>query len=322
MNRPLLAAAAALAALASACGNDQPLTAEEARAALPQAANAQMGVPSSSAIATGLSAEGGRATAAVSDSRFFNLSTAMAFSVNVGVGVTLGVLQAVVFLPPTRCEADTCTWGPGAGALDYNVHKLTVTKVGDHYDFALSAEPKSRPGSGFITYLSGSAFPGAAPRRGHGTFAVDFDEAARLDGPHGDDTGRIAVQYDARGPLALGVQFLGMVDREDPGTGAVPNKVNAAYAFAATGAGGDLQVAFRTLPPNAQKALSLHARWDSTGAGRGDVELTAAGFTYQESECWAGGAASFALVYDTNPASGAETACAYAPAAYATLQAP
>jgi hypothetical protein len=321
MNRPLLALAL-LAALASACGNDKPLTAEEARAALPHAAVAQVGAPSASAGATGLTAEGGRATAAVSNSAFFNLSTALAFSVNTGVGATLGVLQAVVSLPPTKCEADTCTWGPGAGPLDYNVHRLTVTKVGDHYDFALAAEPKSQPGSGFVTYLSGSAFPGAAPRRGHGTFTVDFDEAAKFDGPHGDDTGSIVVQYDARTTPAIGVQFLGMVDRENPGTGAVPNKVNAAYAFAATGAGGDLQVAFRTLAPNAPKTLSLHARWDATGAGRGDVEFGAAGFTYQESECWAGGASAFALVYDTNPATGAEAACAYQPAAYATLQAP
>lgn len=322
MNRNLALAAALLAALATACGNDKPITAEEVRAALPAAASAQVGHPQAAATQSALSAEPGAPAAAVSTSSYFHLTAALAGSVNLGVGVTLGVLQAVVHLPPTTCEADTCTWGPGSSPLDYNVHRLTVTKVGDRYDFALSAEPKSQPGSGFVTFLSGSAFPGAAPRRGHGTFTVDFDEAAKLDGPHGDDTGRIVVTYDARGPLSVGVQFLGMVDREDPGTGAVPNKVNAAYAFVASGTGGDLQVAFRTLPPNAAKTLSLHSRWDATGAGRGDVEATALGFTYQESECWAGGAASFALVYGTNPPSGSEGACAFAPAAYATLAAP
>jgi len=312
-----------LAALSSACAG-QSLGADEARGALPHPENAQLGEPAAAAAAgaIALSAEAGGPAAAVSNSGFFGLTAALAGSVNLGVGVTLGVLRAVVALPPTRCEADTCTWGPGSGAFDYNVHKLTVTKVDGHYDFALSAEPKTRPGSGFITILSGSAFPGAAPRRGHGSFAVDFDEAAKLDGPRGDDTGRIEVTYDARGELSIGVRFLGMVDRDDPGSGAVPHKVNAAYAFAASGSSGDLQVAFRTLPPNAPKTLSLHSRWNGTGAGRGDVEATAAGFTYQESECWAGGASAFALVYDTNPATGAESACAYQPAAYATLQAP
>ncbi len=315
-------AALSTALLMAACGGK--LTPEQARSALPRPEDARVGTPSAPAAVAGALAASpnGEAAALVSNSDFFRLTGALAASVNGGVGAILLVLRAVVELPPTKCEGDTCTWGPGSSPLDYNVFELVVRKVGDHYEYQLMAEPKSQPGSGFIAFLSGQAWPGAAPRRGHGNFALDFDQVARLDGPHGDDTGRIEVQYDAAGPVVVDVQFLGMIDRNDPGDPANPNKVNAAYAFAASAAGGDLQVAWRTLPPNAAATLSLHSRWDGSGAGRGDAKFVGGGFTYTESECWAGGASSFALVYDTNPPSGSESACAFSPAEYASLAAP
>jgi hypothetical protein len=306
-----------LAAALTACGG-APITAEQVRGALPHPENARVGAPGQAAALT--VAPSAREASAVSNSGFFLMTTALAASVNVGVGVTLVILRAIVELPPTHCSGDTCTWGPGAGPLDPNLMKLEVTKVGDHYEYALSGEPKTRPGSGFVTFLSGSAFPGAAPRRGHGTLTLDFDAAATLDGPHGDDTGRIEVAYDARTSLSLDVLFLGMVDRD--AASPAGSKVNAAYAFEAGASGGDLQVAWRTLPPNTEKTLSLHSRWDATGAGRGDARFTMPGLEYVESECWGPGSSAFALVYDTNPPIGAEAACAFAPAAYATLVAP
>lgn len=307
-----------VAALACGCGQ-QAITADEVRSALPHPENAQVGQPAGGAqalVAGGVAV----APAAVSNSDFYWLTVALAFSVNGGVGAVLATLRFVVELPPTSCGSDTCTWGPGAGPLDPNLMKLEVTRVGDRYDYALSGEPKSQPGSGFITFLSGTAFPGAAPRRGHGSFAVDFDQLAKLDGRHGDDTGRIEVGYDARQALAVLVRFLGMVDR-DPNAPA-GSRVNAAYAFQASGSGGELQVTWRALPPVAEQTLSLHSRWDAGGAGRGDARYTNPLVVYVESECWSGGATGFALVYDTNPPFGDEGACAFRPAVYATLAAP
>jgi hypothetical protein len=304
-----------LGAAALAACNAGKLTADEVRNALPYSENAQVGAPGASAAA----AQKVIAPAAVSDSDFFRLSGALAASVNVGVGAVLGTVRFVVSLPPTSCQADTCTWGPWTSALEYNTFKLEVTRNGDQYDWALSGQPKTNPSAGFSAFVYGSAIPGSAPRRGHGTVTVDFEAAKLLDGPH-DDDGRIDCQYDARGPLHLGCSFLGMIDR---GLTAPPGShVNAAYDFQATATGGDLQVAWHTLPPNVDQTLSLHSRWDANGAGRGDLEYVQGDLTYRESECWGGGTTAFALVFDTNPVSGDETACAFSPADYATLAVP
>jgi len=294
-----------------ACGGGK-LTAEEARSALPFQENAQIAAPQS-----GTAWSGAQAAAVASDSEYFALTRDLAASVNVGVGLTLGWLRFVVSLPPTECKDDTCTWGPGHGTFDYNEFKLTVTRRGEQYDYALSGRPLATGGD-FIAFLSGTAFPGAGPRRGHGHLIVDFEQVARLDGPHGD-TGSIEVSYDARQALYLGVRFLGMLDRNP----AVPagTRVNAAYAFQASADGGDLQVASRTVAPADDVQLSLHSRWTGTGAGRGDVRVVAGPLEAVKSECW--GAAPFLKVYDSTAATyGPESNCAFLPAVYATLQAP
>ena len=100
------------AAALTAC-NANKLTADEARNALPYAENAQVGTPDSAA-AMAAEAKGAILPAAVSDSDFFKLSGALAASVNIGVGLTLGTVRFVVSLPPTSCKDDTCTWGPGS----------------------------------------------------------------------------------------------------------------------------------------------------------------------------------------------------------------
>jgi hypothetical protein len=300
------------AAALTAC-NAQKLTADEARGALPYAENVQVGTPdSSAAVAAAV------VPYAVSNSDYFRLTRALAASVNGGVGLLLGTIRFVVSLPPTSCKDDTCTWGPGSQPTDYNIFMLTVTRSGDEFDWALSAEPKSNPAAGFTRIIYGTAFPGAAPRRGHGSVTVDFDAAKALDGPH-DDDGHIDCQYDARGPLSLACQFVNMLD-SDP-TAVPGSHIDAAYDFQASTSGGDLQVAWATLPPTAAATLSIHSRWDTTGAGRGDVQFVMGG-TYQASECWGPGTTAFALVYDTDPAFGDENSCAFIPAAYATIAAP
>lgn len=303
-----------LATLALAACGGGTLDADEVRGALPFQENAQIAAPQSQA-ASGKT--GAQAAAVASDSGYFNLTRDLAASVNLGVGTTLGWLRFLVSLPPTQCKDDTCTWGPGHGPFDYNEFKLTVTRNGGQYDYALSGRPLASGGD-FIVFLSGSAIPGGSPRRGHGTLTVDFDQVALLDGPHGD-TGRIEVSYDARQALYLGVRFLGMLDK-NPAV-AAGTRVNAAYAFQASADGGDLQVASRTVAPAPDVRLSLHSRWLGTGAGRGDVRVVAGTQEAAKSECW--GPAPFPKVYDSSAAAfGPESSCAFLPAVYATLQAP
>jgi len=307
-------------ALLSACGGNK-LTADEVRAAMPQPENAQVGAPGVAVAGTAGQTFSQIQPSSVSNSDLFNLTIALSSSVNGGVGGILVLLRTVVAFPPTSCHDDTCTWGPGHAPTDYNDYQLVVTRKDGGYAYELQGRPLTNPQVGFITFLSGVAHRGPAPRRGHGSFTLDFDAAAMLDGPHGDDTGHIDVQYDARGQLLVSCQFMGMIDRDNPGVPPGTNKVNAAYAFRASASGGDLQVAWRTLPPNAEQTLSVHSRWDGTGAGRGDVYADAAGI-HTESECWGPNTTAFALVFDSNPPTGAESLCAFAPAEYAALAAP
>src|SRR5207302_11032200 len=133
----------------------------QSRTAMPRSDSLKMNAPSSSAssrdgsdgtLQQGVSAVG-------SASGFFLTTVGLAAIVNGGAAVTLGILKAVTDLPATSCDdaSNTCTWGPGSGALDPNNYKLVVTKKSSptRFEYALSGEPKTKPGSGFIVFLSG-----------------------------------------------------------------------------------------------------------------------------------------------------------------------
>jgi hypothetical protein len=302
---------AALIAALSACGGAH-LTAEEARSAVPSASQAALGEPAGTTAAgaaltaTAVAAPGPATAAYASD------TIRLARAVNGGVAWTLGALERVVALPPTACAGDTCTWGPWTGPFEVNAWQLTVTRVDDHYAWAFAGQPRTDAAAAFVTFVAGNAWTTGVRHVGHGDFALDLDAAARLarrtDDP-APQRGRIEVRYDNRAAAQVGVTFLGTDDDAAPGT-----RVNAAYAFTAAAAGGDLQVATRNLTSGA--ALTLHSRWTATGAGRGDATFSdGAGATYARSQCWAGAARLFDLVFQvTAPPqasdAGAESACA------------
>ncbi len=313
----------AVAAAATACGGN---LADEVRDALPSKDAVQIGTPSGGA-ASALAVGGGSTASSVGTPSLYEAATAvLAFTVNLGVAAWLDVLRAVVLQPPTSCGGDSCTWGPGSHPLDRNDWKLIVTRVqsgGLHYDYALSGQPKSPGGTGFIEVITGTVYPSGQPRHGHGTFLVDFDSAASLGVTQ--DTGTLEVAHDNVGSVKVDCTFLGAKDPGHPG-----EKQNAAYAYAQDGTGGDLQVATHRLATG--EVFALHSRWNPTGAGRGDASYASPSPVYSAtaSECW--GAASdvppFDVVYwhasDPNLGadSGVESACAFIPAAPPTIQAP
>ena len=288
----------AILAVAALAGCGKGLTAAEVRQAMPSKEEVKIGTPPGSPA---LTADSGVAPAAtVTASPILLTSLALAVAVNGGTWWTLFVLENVVAQTPTSCSGDTCTWGPGSGTFDVNVYKLVVTEVSGHYEYTLSAEPKSRPGSGFVSILTGNAYPSGTPHKGHGDFTADFDAAAQLDHIAGwtqTDFGTLAITYDNRTDVAVTATFLDGRNANRPGPDpANPNRVNAAYDFKASASGGDLQVAWRTLPPDTAKTANLHSRWTTTGQGRGDVKLTA-GATATWNECWLGNTAQFQLGY-------------------------
>jgi hypothetical protein len=322
---------AALSALllATACGTQQPLTAAEIRAAMPRSAVVKVDAPDPGApagvvqLSSANRAEGNSVAAGnVVKAPIAVVSYHFATTINAGVSWALvPVAWFVDVVPPTRCDHDACTWGPGSQAGELNDWKLVVTRVGDGYDWALSGKPKSSASAPFTAVLSGHADPGALPGRGHGSFHADFDGAwAALDHAAGEaqqDFGSLAVDYDARGGVKIDATFLGARNNDDPGAPTAtgyPNRTNAVYAFAAdpAGAAGDLQLGFRNTGYAAGHAAAidlstktLHTRWKAAG-GRGDVVVKAPApdnSAFAFSQCW-DGAPDYGMTFDGTKAAG------------------
>ena len=310
--------------LIAACGGET-ITEEEARGAVPGASQAQVGVPDQQGQALTAAPAGSEATSDAT-APYAAETIALAAAVNGGVAFTLGIVELVASLPPTSCSGDTCTWGPGSGPLEVNDWQLTVTKKGeDDYVWALAGRPKTDPSAGFTSIVSGEAFTTDVRHVGHGTLVVDMDAAAGLarktTDPQDLPVGKISATYDNTSDRNVSVQFLGTKDPVEP-----TQTVNAAYQFAATASGGDLQVATRNLTTEA--ALTLHSRWTDTGAGRGDAAFTLGGVTVSRSQCWDSASTLFNQVYQvTSPADpssdmGSESACAFPSAQPPTITAP
>lgn len=308
----------AAAALLAACGKE--IDPNDVRDALPKAEAVQIGTPAPATAAGTLSSAlaGPDQPAPAYASEYAVKSYWMAVTVNVGVWWTLKTIEVITAFRPASCDADRCTWGPWHD--DDNFWQLEVRRSGDGYAYDLSARPGSLAAAPFAPIVSGIAYPGQDRRHGHGSFTVDFEAAAALD--HGtlwqqDSFGTLDVAYDHRTALSVDATFLGARGEDDG------RLMNAVYAFDATGAGGELQVGFRTLEGTPQQ-LSLRTRWNEAGAGRGDARFYAtdgsATVTYEASECW-GGAPAFALTYDTDPSFGDASACVY-PVSYADLAVP
>jgi hypothetical protein len=321
-----LALAAAL--LATACG--QKLTPEEVRHAMPAASVLEITAPNPNTATGKLAGQRGPALAvapaATGPSPLAVSSWLFATAVNGGVYWTLAPIAWLTqVVPPTKCDADSCTWGPGSGAADLNAWRLVVTRAGDAYDYVLSGAPKSTGATLFVPVISGRAWAGALPNRGHGTFHVDFDAVwAGLDHAAGEaqkDFGTLAVTYDARTNVALDVTFLGSRNGDDPGADpANPNRLNAVYAFATNLTGGELQVGWHTLTAP-EKRAALHTRWLTAAGGRAEASFATTGASVAQTECWDGPPA-WMMTFDALNGLGSEAACVFATAAPPTIAIP
>ncbi len=311
-----------LAAALAACGGSGALK-DQAREAMPSKDTVQTSAPGSSAPGIAPAAPQSDSAAGTA-SQWKDVTVGVAATFNLSTVFALGLVEAITAQEPTKCDATSCTWGPGHSAFDYNDFQLVVTKNRANFDYVLSGSPLSRPSGGFITILSGSATPSGSPHHGSGNFTVDFDAAAKLDHP-GNDSGLLNVAYTNVGPANIRVYFAGAKDHDH--LGQIDNIV---YAYQADGSGGgDLDVAVHNT--TAEVRFSVHSRWKGDGQGRADVEdkFAVGGVPVDAtlSECW--GIAPFNVVYFSSnaatylgPNSGTETSCAFTPASPSTKTAP
>ena len=319
MKRALLVLAAAL----TACGGASKIDPTAARNALPTSSSVQIASPGQSATATTGSNTALQTALATSGtvSDAFKLTAGTAATVNVGVGLWIGLLEFVVALPPTSCTVDTCTWGPWKETNPLKVpasYQLTVTKEGDsRYSYKVSGALASSPTS-FIDIVVGSVTTNGVPHHGAGSFTVDFDAGGAFD-PTSNDTGKLVVTHSNVAGLQIGMTLTGGTEHNGAHVG---ETLDAAYAFDQNATSGDLQVALHYVTSGTQ--FTLHSRWDGTGAGRCDISSQAP-TAAQWSECWGPSTDSppFDLVYNSvNAVYSDPSACVFQTAAYATLTAP
>lgn len=300
---------------------------DQARSAMPDKSSVAMGSPQGSSTASATANQSVQDSTAGQPSPFFTMTVTVAAVFNVPVALFLDLIASVTLQEPTSCTATSCTWGPGSGPLDSNSYQLVVSKNSDgiSFDWTLSGQVKSRPGSTFVTLASGNAIPGGQAHHGSGKFSIDFDAAATLVGPH-DATGLLTItNYTNVGPAQLAVTYVGAKDSNNPA-----QRNNIVYSYANnTSGGGDLDFAVHNTTTGDQ--FSAHSRWKNDGEGRADVAGLGSGYNVSLSECW--GVAPFTVVYFSSnvkvvappwggPDSGQETACAFVPAAFSTKTAP
>ncbi len=319
-------AAALLVSLVAACGGSSASSGSletQSKNAMPTSDKVKMSAPgTASSSRDGSTGQLQQNDTVGGSSDYFTDTVALSAVVNVSAAAVLGLLTAITDQPATNCDAasNTCTWGPGSSALDANVYKLVVVKQGDgSFKYTFSGQSKLTASGPFVAILTGTAIPSATAHVGSGEFIIDNDARATLPGGNGD-SGKITVDYSNTSQLTISASATGVKDNNNPG-----QKLNVGYVYAnhADG-GGDLDVAFKNLTSLA--TLSLHSRWQVSGAGRGDAKFTTGNgaITVTQSECWAAAASGFTLGYLNGPngISGSASACVFTDAQFGTVAPP
>jgi len=307
----------------------------------PTADNVALAVPASTQSA--LTAGDGTTRSALlgQQADSYTLTRAVTGIVNGATGAVLLLVKTIVSYPPTTVHGDTAVWGPHSEPLDKNAWRLTVTRVEkDVFSWALDGKAKTADDSAFITILSGThtrAVDGhgrAIENYGSGMFVVDWDAAQTLR-DHDKAVGVAPFTYARTAPGAvttIDVDFKGIKD-DPPST----ELYDALYRYTATpGAGGELKYAAKRdyypdpHPSNsALEDFTIHSRWQETGTGRTDYQLTngdvaTAGLApVTVSECWDVSFLSTYRVVSYDPTNllqnwGAEGTCSFPTAAFVT----
>jgi hypothetical protein len=326
------------AALLPACG----LRGDDSfREGVPTSQTVELRVPGSEAGAQSAlgtqKGETGVTSALLGDqAEYYVLTRDVTAVINGGTYGVLTLVRAIVGYPATSVTGDTAVWGPHTEPLSPNTWRLTVTRVEPHsYDYRLEARAKQEPDTAFRIILAGHhnaiVGPGgeALEGVGSGTFTADWDAAQTLP-QHDKIVGKADFTYARASlaqPVTIDVVFTGI---QDDKTGEI---FNAVYQYTATpGAGGDFQYAAHqdALPGpgptgSARELLTVHSRWQETGTGRCDVQITGgdapATPVVNVNECWDENFLSTfkEVSYDPTKSWGQESTCAFVPAAYSSL---
>jgi hypothetical protein len=337
---PLLALGLPALALLPACGAHED---DAFRNSVPTSDTVAMNVPGA-APASGSGAHAAGENTAVARSallgekaEYYTTTRDVTALVNGATYAVLTLVRTIVTYPASHVAGEIAVWGPYTDPLSPNTWRLTVTRLDPHvFGYVLEGRAKQADDSAFVAILTGQhtaavdASGAAIAGFGSGNFTVDWNAQQTL--PEHDATvGNAAFTYsrlDASAVESIAVTFVGIKDAT------TAEIYNADYQYAATpGAGGDFQyAAHRDVFPgpgptgSAQELLTMHSRWQETGAGRADVQISGgdtpvALAPITTNECWDQNFLSQYknLSYDPTSDWGLVSSCVFADASYSSL---
>jgi hypothetical protein len=296
------------------------------REALPQEGDLSLKVPgggggSTKTASNGIHVQGGVAS---SNAAYYVFTRNMTDVVDGGTAVILASIWTLVHSPATTIDpaGKTATWGPGQGtALEPAVWRFVVHEVGDkEYDYELDGRPRaSTSEADFKVVLRGHGYGKSRPEHRLGWFQWDHDVARSLDpaGTKSTDSGTSKVTFDLRAtPTTIAVELKPT---------ATATWANVKVTHLAEGAGSVDISSLGDIEEDAKKDgkyedIVLHSRWDKTGAGRSDVQLSGGSLSQlvKASECWS---SAFTRSYytdsaTTQPTEGTPSACVFTEAQF------
>ncbi len=266
-------------------------------------------------------------------SGFYQLTRGVTVGVNAGVGIALGLVEAITDHPATQVNGNTAVWGPHTGDLSPITWRFSVTQNGPHdYAYKLEGKAKQDGDAAYVTVLSGNHQPALdangnpIEKFGSGSLLLDWDARQTLpaDVPEDKNVGKAAINYsrlDVTADVTINVVFTQVRDEATGG------RMDATYKYLKQAAnGGSFEfMSHKDLQNDGSQAehLTIKSRWLQVGAGRADVKASGGDLVSDATanECWDTNFDSQYLVASWAPffGWGDETACAFPTAEYSSL---
>jgi hypothetical protein len=304
--------------------------ADKFREPIPAASDAQLALPGSAVNGSSTQSAhvriqgGGGGGGGASNAWLYTFTRDISDGVDFGTVAILGTIVAITDNPPTTIDATHATWGPGSGsALDPITWKLVVTEVADkEYDYEIDGRPHlSTSDADWQKILTGHGFGKASPNYRSGWFQIDNDVYNTLDPSRATSTGSVKVTFDARTlPATIDAHLT-----TNDGTGQW-YEIDVTHLQGGAGTVDLTALADISTPKDgSNENVSMYSRWDTTGAGRADLQFSGGDLkaqTAQASECWSDTYQETYYTDDVNyrPTSGSAAACAFPTAQYTPPQ--
>lgn len=213
-----------------------------------------------------------------------------AWHMNVGLAHILAPIRAVTKnVEPTLVGPNKAVW-MGSWPLDPQHHLLVVKKKGDHFEYILLAKLKAPANAKWRVRVVGRYTPGPAPKHGHGSVWVNLNNDLNPN-THGKVLAHWSRAGVAREITAFFFKFTTDPDQA-PVTSAAhyQNEADMSGLLVHAVHGFDLQQG--EPGKEALEDAALISRWNTSGAGRGDLlarggDIAAAGLQVAAmTQCW------------------------------------